>query len=272
MTIQSELVPQNLWRPLDRIAQDLHDKYEGVFGSETIESLVEDSYIKLAARATVTQWLVVSTQRLAGERLDALVHAEDHSMNKVPTVLFSCTHNAGRSQMAFGWFSHLVGDRAIAWSGGSEPEAEINGVAVEAMAEVGIDISRGYAKPWTEEVLRAADVVITMGCGDACPLVQGKHYEDWDVADPTGQPLSVVRHIRDDLGDRVRHLSERMHVERPQDDLAIRVTRGSNLLSATGPQGASAAPHEAAAPMAPPHTGRRRRIKDRLSSPRRRAR
>jgi len=97
MTIQSELVPQNLWRPLDRIAQDLHDKYEGVFGSETIESLVEDSYIKLAARATVTQWLVVSTQRLAGERLDALVHAEDHSMNKVPTVLFSCTHNAGRS-------------------------------------------------------------------------------------------------------------------------------------------------------------------------------
>ena len=88
MTIQSELVPQNLWRPLDRIAQDLHDKYEGVFGSETIESLVEDSYIKLAARATVTQWLVVSTQRLAGERLDALVHAEDHSMNKVPTVLF----------------------------------------------------------------------------------------------------------------------------------------------------------------------------------------
>jgi len=165
-----------------------------------------------------------------------------------------------------------VGDRAIAWSGGSEPEAEINGVAVEAMAEVGIDISRGYAKPWTEEVLRAADVVITMGCGDACPLVQGKHYEDWDVADPTGQPLSVVRHIRDDLGDRVRHLSERMHVERPQDDLAIRVTRGSNLLSATGPQGASAAPHEAAAPMAPPHTGRRRRIKDRLSSHRRRAR
>ena len=213
MTIQYELVPQNLRRPLNAIARDLHDKYEGVFGTETIESLVVDSYIKLASTATVTRWLVLSTERLAGERLDALIHAEDHSANKVPAVLFLCTHNAGRSQIALGWFSHLVGDRAVAWSGGSEPEAEINRVAVEAMAEVGIDISQGYAKPWTEEVLRAADFVITMGCGDACPLVPGKHYEDWDVADPAGQPLSVVRQIRDDLEQRVLHLSERMHVE-----------------------------------------------------------
>jgi arsenate reductase (thioredoxin) len=265
MTIQSELVPLNLRGPLDGIARDLHDKFEGVFGTETIESLVVDSYIKLAARATVTRWLVVSTQRLAGERLDALVHAEDHSTYKVPGVLFLCTHNAGRSQMALGWFTHLVGDRAVAWSGGSAPQSEINPVAVEAMAEVGIDISGGYAKPWTEEVLWAAEFVVTMGCGDACPLVPGKHYEDWDVANPAGQPLSVVRHIRDDLERRVRHLATRMHVELRVEDLAIRVTRSSNLLSAAGSAGASAAPNEAAHATATPHSGRWWSIKNRLA-------
>jgi protein-tyrosine-phosphatase len=197
---------------LDGTVRDLHDKHDGVFGIETIESLVVDSYVKLAATATVTRWLALGTHRLAGERLDALVHAEDHSAHKVPGVLFLCTHNAGRSQMALGWFSHFVGARAVAWSGGSEPEAEINPVAVEAMADVGIDISEGYAKPWTQEVLRAADFVVTMGCGDACPLVPGKHYEDWEVADPAGQPLEVVEAIRDDLEVRVRDLVARMGV------------------------------------------------------------
>jgi len=123
-----------------------------------------------------------------------------------PAVLFLCVHNAGRSQMALGWFNHLAGDNAIAWSGGSEPADEVNQAAVLAMAEVGIDIAAEFPKPWTEEVVRAADVVITMGCGDACPLYPGKRYEDWELDDPAGRPVDAVRPIRDDIEVRVRRL------------------------------------------------------------------
>lgn len=123
-----------------------------------------------------------------------------------PTVLFLCTHNAGRSQMALGFFTHLAGDRAVAWSGGSEPGKEINPAAVAVMAELGIDITGEYPKPWTEEIVRGADVVVTMGCGDTCPYFPGKRYENWELADPAGQPLEVVRPIRDDIEQRVRHL------------------------------------------------------------------
>ena len=108
-------------------------------------------------------------------------------LSRVPAVLFLCVHNAGRSQMALGWFNHLAAGRAIAWSGGSEPGSELNQDVVKAMAEVGIDISKEFPKPWTDEFLEAADVVVTMGCGDACPLVPGKRYEDWDLEDPAGQ-------------------------------------------------------------------------------------
>ncbi|ABK70953.1 phosphotyrosine protein phosphatase [Mycolicibacterium smegmatis] len=123
-----------------------------------------------------------------------------------PTVLFLCTHNAGRSQMALGYFTHLAGDGAVAWSGGSEPAAEINPVAVAAMAEVGIDITGEYPKPWTDEIVRVADVVITMGCGDTCPVYPGKRYENWELPDPAGQALDAVRPIRDDIEHRVRRL------------------------------------------------------------------
>ena len=123
-----------------------------------------------------------------------------------PAVLFLCIHNAGRSQMALGWFNHLAGDRAIAWSGGSEPAAAINPTAVRAMHEVGIDITGEYPKPWTDEVVRAADVVVTMGCGDACPFYPGKRYEDWQLDDPAGQDLDAVRPIRDEIERRVRGL------------------------------------------------------------------
>ena len=99
-------------------------------------------------------------------------------------MLFLCVHNAGRSQMALGWFNHLAGGRAIAWSGGSEPADEVNPAAVAAMAEVGIDIATEFPKPWTDEIVRAADVVVTMGCGDACPFFPGKRYEDWELDDP----------------------------------------------------------------------------------------
>ena len=121
-------------------------------------------------------------------------------------MLFLCVHNAGRSQMALGWFNWLAGDRAVALSGGSEPASEVNPAAIEAMAEVGIDISAEFPKPWTDEIVRAADVVVTMGCGDACPLYPGKRYEDWELDDPAGQSVDAVRVIRDEIGERVRGL------------------------------------------------------------------
>ncbi|MCU1453616.1 MAG: protein-tyrosine-phosphatase [Acidimicrobiales bacterium] len=124
----------------------------------------------------------------------------------LPAVLFLCVHNAGRSQMALGWFDHLAAGRAVAWSGGSEPADEINPAAVAAMAEVGIDISAEHPKRWTDEVVRAADVVVTMGCGDACPFVPGTRYEDWQLEDPAGQGIEAVRPIRDEIRDRVEAL------------------------------------------------------------------
>jgi arsenate reductase len=123
-----------------------------------------------------------------------------------PVVLFLCVHNAGRSQMALGWFNHLAGDAAIARSGGSEPASEVNPAAVAAMAEVGIDIAREFPKLWTEEIVRAADVVVTMGCGDACPFFPGTRYEDWALDDPHGQGIEAVRPIRDEIERRVRSL------------------------------------------------------------------
>jgi arsenate reductase len=133
-------------------------------------------------------------------------------MDGVPTVLFLCVHNAGRSQMALGWFRHLAGDGAVAWSGGSEPGKEVNTSAVLAMAEVGIDIGQEYPKPWTNETVRAADVVVTMGCGDACPLFPGKRYEDWELPDPAGQNLDAVRLIRDQIEQRVRGLLQSLGI------------------------------------------------------------
>lgn len=123
-----------------------------------------------------------------------------------PTVLFLCTHNAGRSQMALGYFNHLAGGQGVAWSGGSEPGTAINPAAVAAMAEVGIDITGEFPKPWTDEIVQASDVVVTMGCGDACPYFPGKRYENWELPDPAGQAVEVVRVVRDDIEGRVRRL------------------------------------------------------------------
>ena len=139
-------------------------------------------------------------ERFARQRLRALAKVEGKITDTTPVVLFLCVHNAGRSQMALGWFNHLAGDRAVAWSGGSEPGMEVNPSAVEAMAEVGIDITGEFPKPWTDEIVRAADVVVTMGCGDACPLFPGKRYEDWDLDDPAGLDVADVRPIRDEIG------------------------------------------------------------------------
>jgi arsenate reductase (thioredoxin) len=129
-----------------------------------------------------------------------------------PAVLFLCVHNAGRSQMAAGWLRHLAGDEVDVFSGGSDPASETNPAAVAAMAEVGIDISSELPEPWTDEIARAADVIVTMGCGDACPIFPGKRYEDWELTDPAGQPIEVVRTVRDDLERRVRQLTASLGV------------------------------------------------------------
>ncbi len=129
-----------------------------------------------------------------------------------PTVLFLCVHNAGRSQMARGWFEHLAGGRAVALSGGSEPANEVNPAAVAAMAEIGIDIAGATPRRWTEEIVRAADVVVTMGCGDTCPVFPAKRYEDWTLTDPAGKSVEEVRLIRDEIGRHVRALLARLGI------------------------------------------------------------
>lgn len=128
------------------------------------------------------------------------------TQNTRPTVLFVCVHNAGRSQMAAGWLQHLAGDRIEVLSAGSQPAEHINPMAVEAMREVGIDITASQPKVLTDEAVQASDVVITMGCGDACPFYPGKKYEDWKLDDPAGQGIDAVRPIRDDIEQRIRAL------------------------------------------------------------------
>jgi arsenate reductase (thioredoxin) len=130
-----------------------------------------------------------------------------------PSVLFLCTHNAGRSQMAMGFFKHLAGNQAAVYSGGSEPADEINPAAVVAMAEVGIDIARERPQRWTDDIVRGADVVVTMGCGDACPYFPGKRYETWELADPAGLGVDQVRPIRDAIESRVRRLIDQLGVK-----------------------------------------------------------
>jgi arsenate reductase (thioredoxin) len=132
-----------------------------------------------------------------------------------PAVLFLCVHNAGRSQMAAGWLRHLAGDAVEVYSGGSDPGPAVNPAAVAAMCEVGIDIADQVPRRWTDETARAADVIVTMGCGDACPVYPGKRYEDWELTDPAGQPLDVVRGVRDDIEHRVRELVERLGLTDP---------------------------------------------------------
>jgi protein-tyrosine-phosphatase len=187
-------------------ATTLHGEFGEFFSTETIERFLETSYDQFADRAKFTNFLPLMAERFARQRLRALARVERKGSDGTPIVLFLCVHNAGRSQMALGWFNHLAGDRAVAWSGGSEPGTEINPAAVEAMAEVGIDITGEFPKPWTEEIVKAADVVVTMGCGDACPLYPGKRYEDWELDDPAGQDVAAVRPIRDEIRRRVERL------------------------------------------------------------------
>ena len=188
----------------------LAGEFTGIYGTETIERFLHSSFDQFADRATVARFLPLMAERFARQRLRALAKIEGLHDDGRPTVLFLCTHNAGRSQMALGFFTQLAGDAAVAWSGGSEPRAEINPAAVEAMRERGIDISAEFPKPWTDETVRAADVVITMGCGDACPVFPGKRYEEWVLDDPADLDVAGVRPIRDEIERRVRALLDQL--------------------------------------------------------------
>lgn len=193
-------------------ATRLQRTFGDTFGVETIERFLHSSYDQFAGRASVPNFLPLLAERFARQRLNALARVEGKVADGKPTVLFLCTHNAGRSQIALGYFTHLAGDNAVAWSGGSEPGDQVNPSAVAAMAEVGIDIAGEFPKPWTEEIVQAADVVVTMGCGDACPIFPGKRYENWELPDPAGQSVESIRPIRDDIEERVRRLLDELGV------------------------------------------------------------
>lgn len=184
----------------------LQKDFDGMYNAETIERFLISSYDEFGGRITNDTYLPMFAERFARERLTALAKVEGKSSDERPVVLFLCTHNAGRSQMALGFFRELAGDSAIAFSGGSEPGNAVNPAAVAAMGEIGIDISREFPKPWTDEIVRAADVVITMGCGDACPIFPGKRYEDWQITDPSGFSIDDVRPVREEIRQRVENL------------------------------------------------------------------
>ncbi len=192
-------------------AARLHEEFEGVFSTETIERVLNDSH-RLLSQSRVQTFVPLLTERFARERLQAAAKAEGLKMTDIPTVMFLCVHNAGRSQMAAGWLRHLAGDRVQVLSAGSKPTTDVNPSAIDAMAEVGIDISKEYPKPWTDQTVDAADVVVTMGCGDACPVVPGKRYLDWELEDPAGKGVEEVRPVRDEIETRVRELLDDLGV------------------------------------------------------------
>ncbi len=187
-------------------AAALERRWKGRMNVETIERFMVESLELILPTAKIRTWTPIIVERLTNDRLRALVRLESDRTDLNPSVLFLCVHNAGRSQMAAGWMRHLAGDRVDVFSGGSLPATELNQAAVAAMAERGIDISAQLPQPWADEIVRAADVIVSMGCGDACPVYPGKRYLDWELDDPAGQPLEAVRPIRDEIERRVRGL------------------------------------------------------------------
>lgn len=194
---------QQLTRTIERLTAD----FAGVFGAETVERFARETFDTLSKRATVTPFLPVFCDRFTRDRLTALAQADDLIAKERPEVLYVCVHNAGRSQMAALLTAHLGEGRVNVRSAGSDPADRVNPLVVTAMAEIGLDMSAEFPKPLTDEVVRAADAVITMGCGDSCPIYPGKKYEDWDLSDPAGaESLEQVRAIREDIRGRVETL------------------------------------------------------------------
>jgi arsenate reductase len=198
-------LPPDLQAQVHKSARVLQRRWEGRVNVETIERFMVES-LDLLKNSKVLTWTPVIAERLTNDRLRALVRLDSAPADMSPSVLFLCVHNAGRSQMAAGFMRQLAGDRVDVFSGGSEPAAALNQAVVAAMAERGIDISRELPQPWADEIVRAADVVVTMGCGDACPVYPGKRYLDWELDDPAGRTVDEVRPVRDEIERRVRAL------------------------------------------------------------------
>jgi len=197
---------------LDNIAHDLGARYHGIFSAETVAAVVHESYDLLALQSPNAAFLVLSAERFARDRLLAAAQAEGAVAKGHPEVLFMCVHNSARSQMAAALTHALSGGRIHVRSAGSQPAAQINPVIIEAMAEVGVSMAEAFPKPMTDDVVRAADVIVTMGCGDACPIYPGKRYLDWELTDPADLPLERVRPIRDAIDLHVRELlAELLH-------------------------------------------------------------
>ncbi len=192
-------------RHIDQAADRLAEEFAGIFSQETIARYLAES-TDLLGEARINVFVPVLAHRFARERLKALAQAEGIVGKEQPEVLFVCVHNAGRSQMAAGLVKLRSRGRIHVRSAGSDPANEVNPAVVEAMEELGVDMNEEFPKPLTDEVVRAADVVITMGCGDACPIYPGKKYEDWELDDPAGQDLETVRRTRDELDRRVQNL------------------------------------------------------------------
>ena len=190
---------------LERGLAGLRDEFAGTFSPETIERYMAESLEALGG-ARLQDFVPLFVHRFARERLRALGQVEGTIAKDVPEVLFVCVQNAGRSQIAAALLDHYSEGRVHVRSAGSAPADQINPDVVTAMSEVGVDVSKEFPKPMTDEIVQAADAVITMGCGDACPIYPGRRYEDWEVDDPADADLDGVRRIRDDIGRRVREL------------------------------------------------------------------
>jgi arsenate reductase len=195
---------------LQRTAVHLAGRYEGIFSPETVERYVFESYTTLSRTARLRTHLATLAGHFADDRLRALAQSQGRIDSPVPQVLFVCVHNIGRSQIAAALLGHYAGDGVEVRSAGSLPGSEIHPLVVAELAERGIDLSGAYPKPLTDDVVRAADYVITMGCGDACPVYPGKRYLDWGIADPSRESAEGVREIVDAVDARVRALWDQL--------------------------------------------------------------
>jgi arsenate reductase len=193
-------------RYLETLAGDLGARFAGTFNPETVERYVLESYAALLRTATVRAHLATRVTRFATDRLTALAQAKGALPREMPEILFVCVQNAGRSQMAAALATSLSGGRVHVRSAGSMPAEELNPAVLESIGELGLDLTDAFPKPLTDDVVQAADVVVTMGCGDACAVYPGKRYEDWELDDPEGMSLDGVRAVRDEIERRVRAL------------------------------------------------------------------
>lgn len=213
MALMPEMLDPITRNHIEKAADALQDEFAGTFSRETIARYLAES-VDLLGESRVNVFVPVLAHRFARERLKALGQAEGILTKDLPEVLFVCVQNAGRSQMAAGLVTLRSGGAVNVRSAGSSPADEINPRVAEVMSELGVDLADAFPKPLTDEVVRAADVVVTMGCGDACPIFPGKRYEDWVVADPAeASSLDEVRAIRDDIDARVRALLGELRID-----------------------------------------------------------